>query len=191
MRHIPIGRSSLTDPAQVSASTHPTSRAPWSLEASTGPLEVGESFGEAAGDQLVEPGRDASVAPDGTAWPCSLSRTMMQRLRRGTPQLQPPTRDPSDIDATVQPALPNPSSPSYASEHAVVAGPASSILVHLIPDQADTFPVDAEQAGQSRLVAGVAFPSDVKAGLALGQAVDRTGDRTSDGSDAVWNGTVR
>jgi hypothetical protein len=189
MRHIPISRSCLTDRAQVAASTHPTSCAPWSLEASTGRLEVGESFGEAAGDQLVEPGRDASVAPDGAAWPCSLSRTMMQRLRRRTPQLQPPTRDASDIDATMQPALPNPSSPSYASEHAVVAGAASSILVHLIPDQADTFPV--EQAEQSRLVAGVAFPSDVKAGLALGQAVDRTGDRTSDGSDAVWDGTVR
>jgi hypothetical protein len=38
---------------------------------------------------------------------------------------------PSDIDATQQPALAYPSSPSYPSEHAVVAGAASSILAYL------------------------------------------------------------
>jgi membrane-associated phospholipid phosphatase len=72
---------------------------------------------------------------------------------------------PSDVDTTLQPALPNPSSPSYPSEHAVVAGAASSILAYLTPDQAATFTTAAEAAGQSRLMAGMSFPSDVKAGL--------------------------
>ena len=99
---------------------------------------------------------------------------------------------PSDIDGTLQPVLSNPSSPSYPSEHAVVAGAASSILAYLIPDEADTFTGDAEQAGQSRLIAGVAYPSDVTEGLALGQAVAaQVIDRAkTDGSDAVWDGTM-
>jgi len=99
---------------------------------------------------------------------------------------------PSDIDPTLQPALPNPSNPSFPSEHAVVAGAASSILAYLIPDQVDTFTAAAEQAGQSRLMAGVAFPSDVKTGLALGRAVAAQviARAKADGSDAVWDGTL-
>ena len=47
-------------------------------------------------------------------------------------------------------------------------------------------------AGQSRLLAGVQYPSDVAAGLEIGRAVaaqviERASD---DGSDAKWTGTV-
>jgi membrane-associated phospholipid phosphatase len=99
---------------------------------------------------------------------------------------------PSDIDATLQPAVPNPSSPSYPSEHAVVAGAASSILAYLFPDESGTFSTQAEQAEHSRLIGGVAFPSDVQAGHTLGQAVAaRVIERAkTDGYDAVWDGTM-
>jgi membrane-associated phospholipid phosphatase len=99
---------------------------------------------------------------------------------------------PSDVDATLQPVLPNPLSPSYPSEHAVVAGAASSILSYLFADQVGTFSTAAQQAEQSRLMAGVAFPSDIQAGDALGPAVAaRVIERVkNDGSDAVWDGTM-
>jgi membrane-associated phospholipid phosphatase len=99
---------------------------------------------------------------------------------------------PSDIDATLQPAMANPSSPSYPSEHAVVAGAASSILAYLFPDESGTFSAQADQAEQSRLIAGVAFPSDIQAGHALGQAVAARviEHAKADGADAVWDGKM-
>jgi membrane-associated phospholipid phosphatase len=66
------------------------------------------------------------------------------------------------------------------------------VLGHLLPDQADTFADKAEEAMQSRVLAGVEYPSDVAAGRALGEkvaalAIER--GRT-DGSDAKWTGSV-
>lgn len=85
-----------------------------------------------------------------------------------------------------------PSSPSYPSEHAAAAGAASVVLSYLFPDQAELFVSYAEQAATSRVQAGVHFPSDVVAGLALGQAV---GDKViaramTDGFDTAWTGDI-
>ncbi|MBV9601659.1 MAG: vanadium-dependent haloperoxidase [Chloroflexi bacterium] len=99
---------------------------------------------------------------------------------------------PSDADPTLHPVLANPATWSYPSERAVVAGAASSILAYLFPDDQAALTSAAEQAGQSRLLAGVEYPSDVAAGLALGRSVAaRTIDwANSDGSAAVWDGTM-
>lgn len=99
---------------------------------------------------------------------------------------------PSDLDPTLQPAMANPASWSYPSERAAVAGAASTILAYLYPDDQAALTSAAEQAGQSRLMAGVEFPSDVSTGLALGRSVaSRVTDRANgDGSDAVWDGTM-
>jgi hypothetical protein len=50
----------------------------------------------------------------------------------------------------------------------------------------------AEEAGWSRVRAGLQYPSDYNAGLALGQAVaEKVIEKArADGSDAVWTGTV-
>ena len=50
----------------------------------------------------------------------------------------------------------------------------------------------AQQAGNSFVYAGVQYPSDVTAGLALGQAVAaRVIQRArTDGSDATWTGSI-
>jgi len=62
-------------------------------------------------------------------------------------------------------------SPSYPSEQAVAAGAGAAILGYIYPDHAQEFLDKANQAAQSRVMAGAAFPSDVAAGLALGKAV--------------------
>jgi membrane-associated phospholipid phosphatase len=99
---------------------------------------------------------------------------------------------PSERDATLRPVLSDPRSPSYPSEHAVVAGAASSILAYLFPDDASAFMAAAEQAGRSRLMAGVEYPSDVTTGMTLGRAVAaRVIERArEDGSDATWDGSM-
>src|SRR5262249_23763029 len=76
---------------------------------------------------------------------------------------------PSEPDPSRATALPKPSSPSYPSEHAAAAGAASAVLAYLFPNDAQSFMDQADMAGQSRLIAGVDYPSDVAAGLDLGR----------------------
>jgi membrane-associated phospholipid phosphatase len=77
---------------------------------------------------------------------------------------------PADLDPSLA-AIATPLSPSYPDEHAAAAGAAAAILSFLYPEQADQFAAMASAQAQSRLQAGVAFPSDVSAGMALGQTV--------------------
>jgi membrane-associated phospholipid phosphatase len=99
---------------------------------------------------------------------------------------------PSEIDGSLATALPNPRSPSYPAEHAVAAGAAAAVLSYLFPDRAAYFADKAEEAGRSRLFAGVQYPSDISAGLGLGrQVAERVIERAkADGSDAKWTGSV-
>src|SRR5262249_26997834 len=99
---------------------------------------------------------------------------------------------PSVVNASLTTAVPNPPSPSYPAEQAVAAGAASEILAYIYPDRAGYFREKAEEAARSRLVAGVNYPSDVAAGLALGRQVAAlpTQRGKGDGTDAKWTGTV-
>jgi|SRR5579871_174389 len=78
---------------------------------------------------------------------------------------------PSDLDPTVAPVVAVPQSPSYPSEHAVAAGAAAAVLSYLFPDQSAKLSDTAYQAAMSRVMAGVAFPSDALSGLDLGESV--------------------
>lgn len=80
---------------------------------------------------------------------------------------------PDELDGRLDPEVIVPAAPSYPSEHAVVAGAAAGILGWIFPAHADRLSVSAEEAAWSRVAAGAAFPSDARAGLALGRAVAR------------------
>lgn len=99
---------------------------------------------------------------------------------------------PSQVDGSVAVMGDLPNSPSYPSERAVVAGAASAVLGYLVPDEAEQFAAQAEEAAQSQLLAGTHYPSDVEAGLALGRAVAaKVIERAqNDGSDVAWEGEV-
>jgi membrane-associated phospholipid phosphatase len=98
---------------------------------------------------------------------------------------------PAALDASVKPVIPTPPSPSYPAEHAAVAGAAAAVLAYVMPDFAQFFTDKAQEAAQSRVLAGVHYPSDVSAGLDLGRAVaERVIARArTDGSDAQFTGT--
>ncbi len=99
---------------------------------------------------------------------------------------------PSAGGSGLKPHLPTPDSPSYPCEHAVTAGAASVVLAYLFPAKADSIRQLALEAGESRLLAGVAYPSDVKAGFELGQKIGElvVARAKADGSDARWAGTL-
>ncbi|ATU94520.1 PA-phosphatase [Phyllobacterium zundukense] len=99
---------------------------------------------------------------------------------------------PTEMDPTLKAVLPTPRSPSYPSEHAAAAGAAAAVLSYFFPDEASSFQSMAEEAAGSRVMAGLQFPSDASAGLALGKRVaDQViAKAKTDGSDAVWTGTV-
>ena len=98
---------------------------------------------------------------------------------------------PGDLDSSVA-AIATPPSPSYPEERAVVAGAAAMVLADAFPNDADLFNAWATEAAQSRVEAGVAFPSDSADGLTLGSRVGRKAVEwgRADGSDAVWSGSV-
>ncbi len=98
---------------------------------------------------------------------------------------------PSEIDSGVTTVVKPTASPSYPSEHAVTAGAAAAVLAYLFPDQASSVRDMADQAGQSRVFAGVAFPSDVVSGMDLGNQVGQAviAYAKADGSNQTFTGS--
>ena len=78
---------------------------------------------------------------------------------------------PSAADPALTTAVATPRSPSYPSEHAVVAGAAGRVLAYLFPKDAQELMARASEAARSRELAGVQYPSDTVAGLELGRQV--------------------
>jgi len=99
---------------------------------------------------------------------------------------------PADVRASLTTLVADPPSPSYPSEHAVAAGAAAEVLAYVFPERAAFFHDKAEDAVRSRLTAGVNYPSDIAAGLALGRQVAARviARANADGTDAKWSGSV-
>ena len=66
---------------------------------------------------------------------------------------------------------PTPNHPSYPSAHGCLSGAAAEVLAWLFPHDAASLRALAEQAGESRIWAGIHFRSDVVVGLVLGRTV--------------------
>src|SRR4029434_1446303 len=69
-------------------------------------------------------------------------------------------RRPSEVNSSIGTAIPVPNSPSYPGEHAATASAAAAVLSYLFPNEARTFERAADECAESRLNAGVQFPSD-------------------------------
>ncbi|MCU0444168.1 MAG: phosphatase PAP2 family protein [Microscillaceae bacterium] len=78
---------------------------------------------------------------------------------------------PYEVDKRVQVYAPKPASPSYPCEHSVAAGVAVTVFAHFFPALADSVKKMAQQAMESRVAAGLAFPSDTQAGFELGKKI--------------------
>lgn len=96
-------------------------------------------------------------------------------------------REAPAVDALV----PRPADPSYPSEYAAIAGAGARVLEYLFPEAPKArLEIEAEDAAQARVLAGVSHPSDAAAGLKLGHDVAERVIAVAkrDGSQRVWDG---
>jgi membrane-associated phospholipid phosphatase len=100
---------------------------------------------------------------------------------------------PANADARIRAFVPIDDTPSYPSEHAAAAAAAAGVLSYLFPSE-DTaaFHALAREAGETRIVLGAAYRSDVDVGHAMGRAVAARviARARADGSAATWTGTM-
>lgn len=80
---------------------------------------------------------------------------------------------PSQFDPTIVPLFTVPSHPSYPSAHSIYDGSYAEVLSYLFPRDESTFRARALEAGNSRVWAGIHYPMDVRAGLALSRDVGK------------------
>lgn len=82
-------------------------------------------------------------------------------------------------DPAWSPLLATPPFPAYPSGHATTSAAAATVLSAAFPDARTRMRRMAQDAAQSRLHAGIHFPVDTSAGLALGEAVGRQALRST------------
>ena len=85
-----------------------------------------------------------------------------------------------------------PESPSFPCENSIAAGVAVTIFSQFYPAMADSVKRLAQQQMDSRVAAGVAFPSDTRAGFELGKRIaeieiEKTKDYVS---TVAWDGKI-
>lgn len=98
---------------------------------------------------------------------------------------------PFQADKRVKALVLKPDSPSYPCEHAVAAGVGATIIAHFFPSMADSAQRMAQQQMDARVAAGMAFPSDVKAGFELGKRIAEQEIAHTKGYfvSKMWDGT--
>ena len=99
---------------------------------------------------------------------------------------------PAEADRRVRALAPG-GVPSYPSEHAAAGAAAAAVLAYAFP-MVDTlaFHAMAREAGDARVAAGAAYPSDVEAGAAIGRLVAARvlARARADGAAEPWAGAV-
>lgn len=99
---------------------------------------------------------------------------------------------PNGLDPMLKPIAHTPLTYAYPCEHSVTAATAGYVLAYFFPEKADSILQMARAAAQSRVDAGVQFPSDVDAGWKLGEQVAKEiiEKAKNDGSAKVWKGEI-
>jgi membrane-associated phospholipid phosphatase len=74
-------------------------------------------------------------------------------------------------DPAIVPLIPLPGHPSYVSNAAIISSALGEVMAYFFPQDAAQFRFFGEQAGLSRIYAGIHYPSDERAGSAMGKQI--------------------
>ena len=99
---------------------------------------------------------------------------------------------PYQVDASIKPAVMVAQDFSYPCEYSATAAAASTVLSYFFPELSDSIMKLAKEASQSRVYAGVQFPSDVTDGWKLGEQVAKEviAKSKKQGYDIAWKGNI-
>jgi len=99
---------------------------------------------------------------------------------------------PHEFSSSIKPVIGSPATPSYPCEHSVTAAAAANVLAYFFPELADSILKLAKEAAQSRIYAGMQYPSDVADGWKLGEQVATLviEQAKKDGSGRQWKGIM-
>jgi len=78
---------------------------------------------------------------------------------------------PAQLDASMVPLFPAPNFPSYPSNHATLSGARSEVMAYLFPAHADEIRAVGQEAGNSRVWAGIHYQMELNSGFELGGKV--------------------
>jgi hypothetical protein len=80
---------------------------------------------------------------------------------------------PHQLDSGITPLFPAPNFPSYPSNHSALSTARTEVLGHLFPDRKASLAALGQEAGNSRIWAGIHYEMDNAAGAMMGKAVAR------------------
>jgi membrane-associated phospholipid phosphatase len=81
---------------------------------------------------------------------------------------------PPHLDSEIVPLFPIPNHPSYPAAHSCASMASAMVISEFFPEDAEWIQAAAREAGNSRIWAGIHYPSDREAGEILGRDVAAT-----------------
>ncbi len=76
---------------------------------------------------------------------------------------------PSMADPTIVPLIPLPNHPAYVSNSAIISSAVAELVAYMFPHDSARWRYSSEEAGLSRIYAGIHYPSDERAGNQMGK----------------------
>ncbi|MBD0272753.1 MAG: phosphatase PAP2 family protein [Acetobacteraceae bacterium] len=140
-------------------------------EAAGGGLRSHEYWNNHAGRLLLESGRGADAPRAARAYALLNVAMYDSGIACWDAKYAYWTMRPVQFDREFRALFAGPNHPSFPSAHSCISTTASSVLAHLFPGDALALTALAREAGQSRIWAGIHYPSDVAGGEVLGRRV--------------------
>src|SRR5262245_28888774 len=78
---------------------------------------------------------------------------------------------PNMADPAIAPLIPQPNHPAYVSNAAIIYSALAELVAHMYPQDAVHWRYLGEEAGLSRIYAGIHYPSDERAGSQMGKSL--------------------
>lgn len=78
---------------------------------------------------------------------------------------------PNMADTTIVPLIPVPNHPAYVSNASIIASAVAELVGAMFPHEAAQWQYLGEEAGLSRIYAGIHYPSDERAGNQMGKSI--------------------